>query len=334
MIGDEKIMASSPLLSIVVPFYNSEKRISRLLYSLDKVDSRVEVNFIDNNSKDNTLLIIEELAKKHQNFHVFQETTRGVSAARNKGMMVSTGDFIWFVDADDDIKPGSTSIILEVLTNFDVDLVVFPLRKVVAKNENLKRDDTISKPATPGLSVIDHHELVMKLLHGADERVGGYACNKVYRSKVIQSVWFKDMYFEDLPYFAESLRHIKDGIFLDDALYYYYQYEDSRSHSADLEKIQDFITDIDISKSALLSDQQNTLMVDDIQSYSDRYYLDIFFMLRQIRNSEKKQLFPILTKRLDRLTISEVLTWTPKFKYVIKYVFYRLFLFFRVIYHP
>lgn len=103
-------------LSIVVPVYNTEKYLGKCLCSCvnqDAEQSDYEIIVINDGTKDNALAIAEDFADNCQNVTVFSQENAGLSAARNKGLSLAHGDYVWFVDSDDWIEPDSVKIIVE-----------------------------------------------------------------------------------------------------------------------------------------------------------------------------------------------------------------------------
>ncbi len=93
------------LISIISPFYNSEKKCKRLLDTLLQIDDKdVELIFVDDGSTDNTLDILQQF-KNESNLstHVISQENKGPGGARNTGIRVATGKYVWFVDSDDNI---------------------------------------------------------------------------------------------------------------------------------------------------------------------------------------------------------------------------------------
>ncbi len=91
--------------SIVVPAYNSEKTIRNCLNSiLSQTFNDFEVIVINDGSKDSTLDILSDYAYHHKRIHVYSFKNAGVSIARQRGVSLSNGDYIVFVDADDSIN--------------------------------------------------------------------------------------------------------------------------------------------------------------------------------------------------------------------------------------
>ena len=97
------------LITIVIPMYNVEDSIERLIISISKAfknqESLVEVLAIDDGSTDKTVKIFEELQKKNQALalKLIRNSHGGVSKARNTGIKYSTGQYVTFVDSDDEL---------------------------------------------------------------------------------------------------------------------------------------------------------------------------------------------------------------------------------------
>ncbi|MFP7200028.1 CDP-glycerol glycerophosphotransferase family protein [Lysinibacillus halotolerans] len=90
-------------VSIVIPAYNAEKTIERAIESVIKQDfENVQIIVVNDGSTDRTQIIVETLQKKYSNIYLINEhSNQGVSASRNKGINLATGQFITFLDADD-----------------------------------------------------------------------------------------------------------------------------------------------------------------------------------------------------------------------------------------
>jgi len=94
-------------VTIVIPCYNVEDHIVECIdSSLNQTYKNVEIICIDNNSKDKTLHILNDISLKYsQKIRVFSEKKPGASAARNRGLNKATSDWIQFLDADDLLLP-------------------------------------------------------------------------------------------------------------------------------------------------------------------------------------------------------------------------------------
>ncbi|MBT1702039.1 glycosyltransferase family 2 protein [Chryseosolibacter indicus] len=92
----------SPLVSIIIPAYNSERYIADTLDSVrSQIVDNYEVIVVDDGSTDNQKSIILNYVKADNRFKYIFQNNKGVSAARNAGYSISKGFYIAFLDADD-----------------------------------------------------------------------------------------------------------------------------------------------------------------------------------------------------------------------------------------
>ncbi len=94
------------LVSVVIPCYNVEDYIEECIHSaFAQTHKPIEVICIDNNSTDNTWQKLKQLQEKYPSLLIDKELKPGAPAARNKGLALSKGEWIQFLDADDLLLP-------------------------------------------------------------------------------------------------------------------------------------------------------------------------------------------------------------------------------------
>lgn len=119
-------MEGRPLISFIVPVYNSERYIDKCINSiLNQTVGDFEIIIIDDGSKDNSLKKCKKYQSENGNVKVFSQKNQGVSVARNNGLIKSTGKWIIFVDSDDEIAPDYIESALPYINNYKYDLIVF-----------------------------------------------------------------------------------------------------------------------------------------------------------------------------------------------------------------
>lgn len=94
-------------VSIIVPVYGVECYIEKCLESLIHQDlgkNEYEVIVINDGTRDKSWEIVKRVTKGFSNFHLYEQENRGLSATRNLGFDLATGEYIWCVDSDDYIK--------------------------------------------------------------------------------------------------------------------------------------------------------------------------------------------------------------------------------------
>lgn len=114
------------MISVIIPCYNSEAFVGRAIESvLRQTYTNYEIILVDNNSSDNTVKILYSYAKKYDNLiRVFHEYKKGAPAARNKGLSEARGEWIQFLDSDDELLPEKLQYQIALTKKSDVDLVI------------------------------------------------------------------------------------------------------------------------------------------------------------------------------------------------------------------
>lgn len=103
-----------PLVSIIVPVYNSGKYLKKCLDSiLSQSFSDFELLLVDDGSEDSSGRICDEYASEDDRVKAFHKANGGVSSARNFGLERVNGELVSFVDSDDRLDPDYLSVLLE-----------------------------------------------------------------------------------------------------------------------------------------------------------------------------------------------------------------------------
>ena len=134
-------------LSIIIPFYNVEQYIAQCLdsvYRQDIPEEEYEVICVDDCSPDNSIAIVEEYAKNHSNLVIVRnQYNRKLGGARNAGMEVAKGKYVWFIDSDDFIEENCYKELLSISENEDLDMLHFNYAEYPnAENPTRRPQDT------------------------------------------------------------------------------------------------------------------------------------------------------------------------------------------------
>lgn len=115
------------LISIIIPVYNTEIYLSKCIESVRHQSYKnLELIFINDGSTDNSAAILAEAAESDSRIKFINQDNFGISSARNRGMKEATGDFIMFLDSDDWIDEKTCEIALKKITQYNVDVVLWP----------------------------------------------------------------------------------------------------------------------------------------------------------------------------------------------------------------
>ena len=110
-------------VSIVVPCYQNGRTLARTVQSImGQTVTDWELIAVDDGSRDDTLLVLQALAREEPRMRVLHQENGGVSAARNAGMAAARGTWLMFVDADDWLLPDALEHLLS-LTEDQLDIV-------------------------------------------------------------------------------------------------------------------------------------------------------------------------------------------------------------------
>ena len=124
----------APNVSIIVPVYNVSAYVERCWESLVKQTYKdLEILFIDDCGTDDSVEKLQKLIDTHPGIYckiLHHDHNRGLSAARNTGLMAATGDYVYFLDSDDDITEDCIERLVAPVMNDDVDIVVGNYRVV------------------------------------------------------------------------------------------------------------------------------------------------------------------------------------------------------------
>src|ERR1035437_7682203 len=107
-------------ISIIIPTYNCEKFIERAIESvLNQTFQDFEIIVVDDLSKDNTVSVVKDLQKKDSRIKLIEldKNSGGPALPKNKGFEVSTGEFVAYLDQDDEWLPNKLSEQVNVFTN-------------------------------------------------------------------------------------------------------------------------------------------------------------------------------------------------------------------------
>ena len=206
-----------PKISVIVPVYNTEKYLHRCIDSiLEQTFTDFELLLINDGSKDNSGAICDEYAQKDSRVRVFHKENGGVSSARNLGLDKANGEWITFIDSDDDIQN------LEALckSKLDSDIILFSLRM------DYNDGRTYCDPLLPLPDTFDTKENYIKnYLHF---HVFNSVCAKLIRRSVLKDLCFDTtIKFGEDALFNLKLMNLVDKITIcNEIVYVYNRFED------------------------------------------------------------------------------------------------------------
>ena len=114
-----------PLVSIIMPIYNTEDYLAEALDSVIKQTYKnIEIICINDGSADNSLQILEEYAEKDNRIRIHSQENKGLPATKNVGVSLAQGKFVTFVDSDDTISSNTIETSVKIAEETNCDIVV------------------------------------------------------------------------------------------------------------------------------------------------------------------------------------------------------------------
>ena len=113
-------------LSIVMPFYNSEKFLNRSIKSVLNQDFEdYELILVNDGSTDNSENIVKNFLTEDNRIVYLNQDHKGSSSARNRGIDYATGEYLLFIDADDEYKDNALKVIYNKIIKTNIDVICF-----------------------------------------------------------------------------------------------------------------------------------------------------------------------------------------------------------------
>ncbi len=213
-----------PKYSIVLPIYNVEKHLKKAIESvLNQSFENFEMILVNDSSPDGSERICTEYANKDSRIKLINHPeNKGLSAARNTGMEVATGEYIWFMDSDDYVECDLLSRVEDSLKKNRADIVVFGLIEEYFDKKDVYRYSKQQAVEEELISTKERiHERVIEL---EENTLYGYAWNKFYRLDLIKKLQLKFekiTLIEDIMFNVKYCMDIQSMNILGGALYHY-----------------------------------------------------------------------------------------------------------------
>ena len=200
------------MISVIVPVYNVENYLEECLESIkNQTYTDIEVILVNDGSTDGSKEICERFCQVDSRFKLINQENQGLSAARNRGVKESVGQFIMFVDSDDVINTNVLEVLLPYMKT-DVDIV--ECRLTINKEElSFNKTSTIVFEGTAKEAILNCIEY---------DEVKYCAFTKLYRREIVEKIPFLEGYiYEDVFTGINYLKQMRKIVVVDFIGYYY-----------------------------------------------------------------------------------------------------------------
>lgn len=214
-------MNNNPLVSIIVPVYNSADYLSDCLESiLNQSYQNLEIITVNDGSTDNSLEILQEYAKLENQIKIIDQDNQGLSGARNTGIKKATGDYITFIDSDDYVEPLMIDHMMDAIKDTKSDIACCSFREVFPDGKKVDFN-TGHKAKT-----LTTEEALKAMLKEQGFMVS--TTMKLFPTKFFKDIKFPEgMLHEDVGTTYKLIMRAKKIAFIPDADYIYVHHSDS-----------------------------------------------------------------------------------------------------------
>ena len=229
--------------SVIIPCYNCVDTLEVTVRSIQASGlTDYEIILINDGSVDGTAAVCDRLSAKYAGIRCVHQPNAGVSAARNRGFDEAQGDYIWFVDADDTVDPGSLTNASNILSRQQPDMLIFGMSFDYYHKKKLYRREALLPPYS-GMLSLEQVKGRFQKFYACNALTS--ACNKFIRRDLLTAhgVRFrKDMILmEDFLFVLDTLPYCRSIYCLDAVIYRYRQSEDEQGAYRRLQRITDLV---------------------------------------------------------------------------------------------
>ena len=199
-------MSNSPLVSVIIPIYNASDYLQRCLVSiLNQSYKNIEIILINDGSTDNSVEICKKWEKDNNNIIFIDSLNKGVSEARNKGLEISKGDYICFIDSDDYIDKNYIKILLQTALYENADIVECNYKRVLENGNLIEKKDLKEYCKT------NTYDIIHDFLYGL--QFSNTVWNKIFKKDILNNVKFKPYATsEDFNFLAHVYLNVKKKV--------------------------------------------------------------------------------------------------------------------------
>ena len=225
-------------LSIIIPVYNVAPYVERcLLSALNQADKDVEVIIVDDCGQDHSMEVVSQVIETHPNGSIVRifrhQHNSGLSAARNTGLSVAQGKYVWFVDSDDWIAANCLHRIYNELNKSNPDICLISAAKYF-ENQSVQM---FSFPELAG-KLVDGKSFIVK------RKIRVEVPFSIYKRTFLteNQLQFKTgIFHEDFEFSLRSYYLAKNVTYIDEIIYFYYQNPTSITQKPNPKKSFDYM---------------------------------------------------------------------------------------------
>lgn len=209
-----------PAVTIIVPVYNAEQYLRQAIESvLAQSNGDWEMILVDDGSTDSSNKICKEYQRADNRIKLIEKANEGPSAARNDALNLAKGEYLFFLDADDELFENSIEHLLYLSNSYQADIVIG--RMLYAEHRPLEMQIEQSDA-----NILDAREYCKRTLYQKPKTDNSVSA-KLFRRNIFDNLRFRLGRFEDLDIFPKILLQSKRIVVTDALVYFYRKHSES-----------------------------------------------------------------------------------------------------------
>lgn len=207
----------TPEISIIIPIYNVAQYLSHCLESVwGQSYQNFEAIMVNDGSSDSSPSIAQGFVDKDPGFRLVSQENKGLSAARNTGLQVAKGNYIFYLDADDYLRENALHLLLEAAERNQADVVqgnfYYDYPEYLLLNKQQKEKEIVYN-RQEAMSALLEHKTVLN-----------FAWGKLIRAPLAKQFPFPEgKYYEDTLWQSQVIHHCDKYVALNEPILYYLQ---------------------------------------------------------------------------------------------------------------
>ncbi|GEB41018.1 hypothetical protein Llac01_03580 [Leuconostoc lactis] len=289
-----------PLVSIIMPVYNVENFVEQSLASVfAQKNQNYELIIIVDGSTDNSRQLISRIVAKKNNLNIqiIETENKGLSAARNRGILESHGKYIFFFDSDDYLDQNFLSTIVPIIENGKEDVILFNYREV--EQEGMK---VIDEHINTFCGELSSEFIIDKYLAG---KVQNYAWSFIAKKEIYINnniIFPEGKAYEDVMVFPKIIFFARHISVISEILYNYRRRKNSITSETNNNKtvkyLHDYLVNIQENKIWMLQNF-NKKNRKNIYRYCLNHLFQIFMIASTHKTIEYQSMAPVVNEIIE-----------------------------------
>ena len=274
-------------ISIIIPLYNGEKYVEKIIQSLSKQTigfKNLEIIFVDDNSSDNTQKILKNIDEKYDNCKtiLLKNNTGGPGKPRNIGIKNASSEYIMYLDQDDKYENNTCEIALKNIEKYKTDVLYFDFYETYLNSDKIRKSCYQLKEPLIISKENNNEELYYRVC-------GSWSTISKKEYLIKHDIKFlEDCVLEDVPYSIDTLAHLDKVIIIPDVLYTHYNKSTSLSHTKDDKQLNSQIQGMTYIKKSL--EKQDKIPQNKMMGNFILHWIETFVSSYKLNFKTKKEL--------------------------------------------